>query len=322
MINSYIASGNQISMIINGRPFVVERDHPNFDDISEAARNRKWSDIPDLMDVKKAVESFLITEAAYGDITVNAVTETIMYRGEELHHTLASHIFKLMEQNYSPMPMILFLHNLLQNPSKKAIDELYRWMESNGITITDDGYLLAHKRVRDDYKSFFDGKTDNSIGSTPEMPRYQVDDRSDNTCSSGLHFCSLSYLPSYHGGQGRALILKINPADVVSIPTDYGNAKGRACKYNIVGELRGDARATAEVKGAKPVLSQPVLKDVDVVNASRRYKDGYAIGYKAGRGKQKNEYKDGYPVTGEDFALGYINGYADGRGKSPQLYAQ
>ena len=31
------------------------------------------------------------------------------------------------------------------------------------------------------------------------------------------------------------MILKINPADVVSVPTDYNNSKGRCCKYTVVG---------------------------------------------------------------------------------------
>ena len=33
------------------------------------------------------------------------------------------------------------------------------------------------------------------------------------------------------------MILKINPADVVSIPTDYNASKGRACRYEVIGEL-------------------------------------------------------------------------------------
>ena len=33
------------------------------------------------------------------------------------------------------------------------------------------------------------------------------------------------------------VILKINPRDVVSIPTDYNNTKGRTCRYEVVGEV-------------------------------------------------------------------------------------
>jgi hypothetical protein len=51
----------------------------------------------------------------------------------------------------------------------------------------------------------------------------------------GLHFCSRDYL-SHFGGE-RIMILKINPRDVVSIPVDYNAAKGRACRYEVIGEL-------------------------------------------------------------------------------------
>jgi hypothetical protein len=33
------------------------------------------------------------------------------------------------------------------------------------------------------------------------------------------------------------MIVKINPADVVSIPSDYDNTKGRTWRYEVVGEI-------------------------------------------------------------------------------------
>ncbi|KKL77279.1 hypothetical protein LCGC14_2036440, partial [marine sediment metagenome] len=39
------------------------------------------------------------------------------------------------------------------------------------------------------------------------------------------------------GGGGRTVIVEINPRDVVAIPVDYGNAKGRCCRYTVVGEI-------------------------------------------------------------------------------------
>ena len=72
------------------------------------------------------------------------------------------------------------------------------------------------------------------------MERNKVDDNQNNTCSSGLHFCSKEYLSHFGGSDSRTMIVKINPADVVSIPTDYNNSKGRACKYVVVGELGVD----------------------------------------------------------------------------------
>jgi hypothetical protein len=48
------------------------------------------------------------------------------------------------------------------------------------------------------------------------------------------------------------MILKINPADVVSIPTDYNGSKGRCMKYEVIAEVVGDpADAFASVVDKK-----------------------------------------------------------------------
>jgi hypothetical protein len=80
---------------------------------------------------------------------------------------------------------------------------------------------------------------DNSPGKIVEMERNAVDDNRDRTCSAGLHFCSQSYLT--HFGGEKIVIVKINPKDVVSIPSDYNDAKGRACRYEVVGEMTVDS---------------------------------------------------------------------------------
>ena len=81
---------------------------------------------------------------------------------------------------------------------------------------------------------------DNSPGTIVEMERYKVDDNKDQTCSTGLHFCGMSYLPHFGGSDSRTVIVKIDPADVVSIPSDYNGAKGRACRYEVIGEMGVD----------------------------------------------------------------------------------
>jgi hypothetical protein len=39
------------------------------------------------------------------------------------------------------------------------------------------------------------------------------------------------------------MIVKINPKDVVAIPADYNNTKGRTCKYEVVAEYKEDWRS-------------------------------------------------------------------------------
>jgi hypothetical protein len=51
----------------------------------------------------------------------------------------------------------------------------------------------------------------------------------------------MSYLN--HFGGARTVIVKVNPRDVVSIPSDYNGAKGRTCRYEVIGELGVDPAA-------------------------------------------------------------------------------
>jgi hypothetical protein len=78
----------------------------------------------------------------------------------------------------------------MENPSYRAVNELYGFLEKNRLPITPDGHFLAYKKVRDDYKDIHSGTMDNSVGKIVEMERNQVNDDKNQTCSSGLHFCS------------------------------------------------------------------------------------------------------------------------------------
>jgi hypothetical protein len=153
------------------------------------------------------------------------------------------------------------MENLMKNPSKRSVDQVYGFLEKNNLPITEDGCFLAFKKVRRDYLDIHSGTIDNSIGQVVEMDRNLVDDNPDSHCSSGLHFCSESYLGSFGGGSDPVMILKIDPADVVSIPTDYNGAKGRCCKYEVIAQVNGqpkDAFATVVDKTyAKPTVQMP-----------------------------------------------------------------
>jgi hypothetical protein len=145
--------------------------------------------------------------------------------------------------------MVKFTENLLENPSRRAVTELYLFLEKGNLPITSDGHFLAYKKVRDDYLDVYSGTIDNSVGQVVEMERNRVDDDKNNTCSYGLHFCSKDYLQSFSGD--RIVILKINPRDVVSIPTDYAFTKGRTCRYEVIGEV--------EIENPEERLKQAVL---------------------------------------------------------------
>jgi hypothetical protein len=231
-MNSYIILEDSITLVLNMKQRNIDCSHPNFDEIVEAVRCEDWKAVEKLVDVVKTIKTFVGDDSGL-NVDVNA--GVITYNGREIHSTLTNRIFTMIEEGFNATPLINFLRNLMENPSKRAVDELYGFLEYGKMPITPDGCFLAYKRVRDDYKSVHDGKTDNSIGNVVEMPRNAVDEDSQQTCSYGLHFCSHEYLGYFSGD--RVVVLKVNPRDVVAIPVDYNNTKGRACRYEVVGEL-------------------------------------------------------------------------------------
>ena len=233
-----ITGSGKIAAYINGKAHNVATDHPNYQKLLEAARTRNWDAFAENIEVSTALNSFLSDG-------VEVVDGVVMYKGESLHNSLTKKIVEFMTNDLPFQPLVKFLENLLLNPSKRAVDELYDFLEVGELPITEDGHFLAFKNVRPDYFDIHTGNTHrNMIGDKPSMQRNRVDDNRERTCSDGLHFCSIAYLPhfSYEEG-GHTMIVKVNPRDVVSIPADYNNTKGRACLYEVVDEYTEDWRA-------------------------------------------------------------------------------
>jgi hypothetical protein len=228
-VSCIIGAAGDINLVIDNESHTVGVDHANYAEIIECLNAEKYDDIVRLMDIAST-----ITIASEGKVTV--LDGCVCYDGNEVINPLTDRILRFVKEGLPFKPMIRFLENLMENPSRTSIQELYLFLEVNTLPITEDGYFLAYKKVGNDYMDFYTKKIKNEVGDKPEVNRNEVDDVRDNVCSNGLHFCSMAYLPKYHGGDGRVMIVKINPANVVSIPSDYNNAKGRTCKYEVIGE--------------------------------------------------------------------------------------
>lgn len=232
----YLITGNAVVVVINNKQHTLSKGNIGFDALVDAIKEGRWEDVPSLASPVTTVRKF-------SNGLVDVVDGQVTYDGEAIHSVLAQKIVDMFEQGFDVRPLANFMKNLFSNPSKRAVDELYGFLEAGNMPITEDGYFLAYKKVREDYKDVYSGRFDNSVGQVVSMTRNQVDDNKDNTCSVGLHFCSFDYLKSFGGT--RIMILKINPADVVSIPSDYqlttsfgtGGTKGRCWKYEVVGEV-------------------------------------------------------------------------------------
>lgn len=164
--------------------------------------------------------------------------KNIAIDGEELKadKTLVKkHVMKCITKGVTKKAYHKFLSKLKENPRKYIEEELYAFLESGNFPIADDGDFYAFKKITSDYKDDRTRTMDNRPGKYVKMNRKDVCDNRNETCSTGLHFAAMEYAKSYSGE--KLVILKINPEDVVSIPNDYDNQKGRCCKYKVICEL-------------------------------------------------------------------------------------
>jgi hypothetical protein len=268
----YMIQGTNIVVVINNQPHTISKTHVAYEKVKEAIRTGDWDTVKKIIDPEKMVLN-------YGQGRVAIQGDKLFWDGHEMHNALSRRMIQMVQEDFPIEPLVLFMENLQSNPSFRAVNELYGFLEKNSLPITPDGHFLAYKKVRDDFMDVHSGTvankpayafTDDEKAAMPltsgkkkevkvelendvtvvSMPRNMVNDDKNQTCSEGLHFCSKEYL-NHFGGE-RIVILKINPRDVVSIPSDYNNSKGRACRYEIVGELgvNPDEAFTAVVQTA------------------------------------------------------------------------
>jgi hypothetical protein len=160
--------------------------------------------------------------------------------GDPVHSTLANRVLSFLEHGLDCVHLFKFILKLNLNPSKRAVDELYTFLEHRALPITDNGNFLAYKAVRADYTDKHTGKFLNTVDAVLEMPRNKVDDDKNVGCSYGFHAGTVEYAKDFMDRAGHLMIVEINPADVVSIPTDCQFQKLRTCKYKVVGEYEID----------------------------------------------------------------------------------
>jgi hypothetical protein len=236
-----ITGSGKVAATINGVSYTLDIDHPKYKQAIDAIRKSDWDLFVDLVNITKQVQSYFTRSG------VEIKDGAISYNGEIIHNTLTKRIINFMRDGLPHEPLVKFFENLMNNPSRRAVDELYDFLEAGELPITEDGCFLAFKNVRSNYMDIHSGTFDNSVGKVCEMPRNRVDEDKDRTCSYGLHFCSIAYLPHFSDSNGgHTMIVKINPADVVAIPADYNNAKGRTCRYEVVAEYKEDWRSKVD----------------------------------------------------------------------------
>ena len=160
--------------------------------------------------------------------------EQVYVKGEALPKSLSERVLDFANSGIPFEPLLRFWDRCQKNPDQRAKTDLYAFLEHNGHPITTDGCFIAYKYVKDlgdgHYVDSYTGSIDNSVGQEVTKDRADCDPDPDVTCSRGLHCAAFGYVSS----QTTIVDVKVDPADVVAIPTDYNGQKMRVCRYVVV----------------------------------------------------------------------------------------
>lgn len=339
MISTSITS-NSITVVVtnsNGnKVYSIQSSHPNYADVLDAIRNGDELAIESLCNISKSIEVF-----AEGHVSVK--NGHVYYRDTVLHGLVVDHILEFISKKLSPVPMLKFINKLMNNPSYRATNELYSFLQHRQMPITPDGNFIAYKGVQTNYYSvhsgtitLLTGKADgvnntghiyNGVGEYISVPRNEVCDNKEIHCAQGLHAGSLDYAL---GWGSRRVLVEINPIDVISIPDDCGCMKLRACAYKVIGDYVSplnntycDAYSSCANDGDDDGCSaiddgedqESVLQEDDDI-AEEAFEAGWNDGY---AGEKCDVEYDGcielpqYQLTiwSENYAAGYADGEAD-----------
>lgn len=235
----YFKDDKQLSVYFSdGSIGVWEVTNPEIAQVEEACKKSNWLKVAHLHNQAKTIlNNYVTIKDNKLVINVKDSDETLEMSLKNNDSTIVSFINILKEKGVIDTEIERikpFLINMFENPYIESVTELYDYCKAQDFEITEDGCFLAYKKVREDLGSVHDlGRTKHTIGEYTEVKEFDTDRHRD--CSSGLHFCSRSYLRSFAGE--TTIIVKVNPKDVVAIPTDYNFAKGRCKKYYVVGIL-------------------------------------------------------------------------------------
>lgn len=210
-------------------------------------------------------------------------------------------------------PLVRFLRKVTQNTSPDVRAQLYTWLDHQQFSLASDGDIIGYKYVRSDLTSSWEGRETvrvdgvehvghipHTVGAVVEMDRALVDDNPDRPCSVGLHVGTSEYV---RGSGAVHLLVKVNPADVVSVPTDYSGQKMRCCRYEVVSETHRETKPSAmhvtngqPSAGANEVVLQAPHPDL-VLQFANIYPHGYIVDKDAVWTRLKQDFNETYRRT-------------------------
>lgn len=248
MLTHIKSNDNRWTVILGGQPFQFDHTHPYYTGLVECVHVSDEEEFVYLFNTGDKIEDWSEGDFEFRD-------GFLYFEDEQVASDPTNRIVEMIRQGFPHEPMLNYLTNLYDNVSERAVKESYKWSSHKGLPITDDGMLVGYKGVSvhrgqtinvkngelkdGDFVDRYTGKTfRNNVGDKCSMRRRQVCDDHTEGCASGLHVGTYQYACDWAGPTGAVVLVKFNPKDIVSVPSDCNCQKMRVSEYEVISIAR------------------------------------------------------------------------------------
>lgn len=256
-----------ITVILQGVPHSIPRGDLRYPrllealrgDADEAAMLEIINDLPDAAPNGRTDSDFIEEIQVIPGVSYNG--RELMLHGNPAPEYVSTKARGLFAEGFSLVPLANFLKRLPD--SYRIRQDLLKFLDYGNNPLMDDGRFVAYKRVRSTFMDIHSNTFSNAPGQVLSMPRHEVDDDPNRTCSYGFHVCSYEYLSHFGSSQGstdKVVAVAVAPEDVVSIPVDYNNTKMRCTGYVVLNELPMEWRSE-DILGDRSYYSEDLDSD-------------------------------------------------------------
>ena len=110
----YLVQGSNVVVVIDNKPHTISKTHITYQKVVDAIKAGDWEAVRNTIDPKKVVLN-------YGQGNVAIQGDKLFWKGTEMNGTIVTRMITMLQEGFSIEPLVLFMENLMANPSYREI---------------------------------------------------------------------------------------------------------------------------------------------------------------------------------------------------------
>jgi len=170
-----------ITIFVEGKQHTIHATDSNFASAVTAFEASDWDGLYNILNPAQVFQNLYAKyeqiEVKHGNVYVN---------DEPISSLIAGRILDFLAKGVDCLPVFKFITKLNLNPSARAVNELYTFLEHKFLPLTDNGNFLAYKALRSDYTDVHTGKFNNSVDNVPSL-QWKIGCGRNQPCRCCIH---------------------------------------------------------------------------------------------------------------------------------------